>query len=129
MKARKRVFTTATALVVLVVVLYFVTDAITAHTGYFVTADVLNEPSDFETCLTEQDITLYINSGDSKTTLQGSEALVYLDYVKIVNCFNNNQPCVEAGIGLFPTWVINENKIEENINIFKLSDLSNCRIK
>ena len=70
MNHKYKVLTSAIALIVLVVIFYFIANAITTYTGYFVTDEKINKPTNFQLCLEEQDITLYINSANSKKTLE-----------------------------------------------------------
>ena len=129
MKPKQRILTTSIALIILIVVFYFIANAITSHTGYFVTDEKINKPTLFQLCLEQQDITLYINSADSKKTLSNLELSDYLSYIKIVNCNINNQQCLQSHVSKFPAYVIDREKIQEDINIFKLSDLSGCKIE
>src|SRR3989344_7275788 len=128
MNHKYKVLTSAIALIVLVVIFYFIANAITTYTGYFVTDEKINKPTNFQLCLEEQDITLYINSANSKKTLENLELFKYLNYISIINCNINNKPCITDKVSKFPAYIINGNKIEEAINIFKLSDLSGCKI-
>src|SRR3989344_6221444 len=128
MEPRNRVRATAGAIVLLVAFFYFVTSTITKTTGYFVSDDTINKLTDFEACLNEQDINLYINSADSDKTLREIDAVEYLDYAKIMNCYDDNKDCVANRVMTFPTWIINNKKVEKDISVFELSDNSGCRI-
>jgi hypothetical protein len=52
----------------------------------------------------------------------------YMKNFKIVNCFGNNNACLENGVDSFPTWIINQNKIPNDIDISKLAEYSGCRL-
>ena len=127
-KGSRKVLLTMGVLVLLVTTFYFVSSSITKYTGFFVSDEVLNKPSDFELCLESQSITLYINSEKTSATLKNIWTLDFLENVNIVNCFRDNVPCMKAGVEIFPTWIINENKVERDISVFELADYSYCKL-
>ncbi len=117
-------FATLGTFIVLLVIFYTVTGAITKYTGYSVSPV---EEDNFEKCLKEQYIVLYINSVDSSETLKGVELFDYLQYFDIVNCYGDNERCVEEGVESFPTWIVNEFSVEEDISFSDLVKYSGCR--
>jgi len=125
MKKRIKVFATFGTLILLVAIFFLITNTITKTTGYSITP--IQDKSDFEICLEEQYIVLYINTADSTKTLQQIELKEYLEYTNIINCQNNNQPCIEEQINNFPTWIINEHKTEKDISFPDLITFSGCR--
>jgi len=125
MKNVQRILTTIGVGLVLVFGFYFITDAITKYTGFSVSPVVDN---DFETCLKGQDIVLYINSAESSETLRNIELVDYLENFEIVNCFNNNQGCLDNDVNSFPTWIVNKNKILGDITLIELKELSGCKL-
>ena len=111
---------------ILIVGFFIVTEAITKLTGFSVISE---EGNDFENCLEEQDITLYINTEDSVKTLNNIELKGYLENFKIFNCLRNNQVCLGNEVGSFPyTWIINENKFEKDISLQELIESSGCNL-
>ena len=126
MDMRKRILITMTIGVVLVIGFYIITNTITKYTGFSVSP--VEEKDGFTSCLKEQDITLYINTNDLSQSLKKIQLFDYLDNFKIVNCMRNNQACLENKISSFPTWVINNDKIDKDINLKELIDLSGCKI-
>ena len=80
----------------------------------------------FETCLEMQDITLYIQSEDSGKTLRGIKNFEYLDNMKFVNCLGNKDDCIANGVNDFLTWVINNEKINRDISIWELVEITGC---
>ena len=104
---------------------YLITGAITKYTGYLVSGE--KSHNDFELCLEEQDITLYINTKDSTITLRKIHLADYLRVASIVNCFENNQVCIDNNVNSFPTWVINEERVEKDISLLELSKFSDCK--
>jgi len=117
--------------VVLIVMFYFITGAITKYTGFFVSDDVLNDESDFEVCLGEQDITLYINTNNPVGSLREVELVDYLEYFKIVNCVEDNRGCLDAGISDFSgtyVWVVNGEIIKRDVGLPEMSRVSKCRL-
>ena len=121
---QKRILITLIIGIVLIVSFYFITNAITKYTGFFV-ADESKE-SDFNLCLKEQDITLYINTENIANTLNGIQVFDELKNFKIKNCLRDNKECLEKGVVSFPTWIINNNKIDRDISFEELSEYSGC---
>ena len=125
MDAKKRILVTLGLAVVLVAGFFLITEAITKYTGFFVSEMGEN---DFEVCLDEKDILLYVNTNNLAQTLRTIELIDYLEYVEITNCLRDNQNCLEKNINSFPTWIIEDNIINRDITLEKLSELSECRM-
>lgn len=119
-----RVLIALGVLALLIIGFYLATSTITKYTGYSV---LDSQKNDFKSCLRENDISIYINSEKSSKTLKEIELLEYLDNVKIINCFENNHFCLENGVNSFPSWIVNNNKFEEDISLSKLSESSGCK--
>jgi len=124
MKKGKKFFITLGTFAVLLVIFFFITSSITKYTGYSITDT--DDKTDFEKCLEEQHLVLYINTADSTKTLQEIQLIDYLQYFDIINCKTNNKPCLENKVNKFPTWEINEYKLEE-ISFSDLIKFSGCR--
>lgn len=124
MEPKKRIFISLIILVVLVIAFYFITYRVTQLTGHAISGQ--SQASDFEECLKKQDINLYINTTDTDAALKKIGLLEYMQYFKIKNCINNNQPCEDNGIDYFPTWIINNKKILGEISISELGEYSGC---
>lgn len=124
MEAKQGIFISLLILVVLVIAFYFVAYEVTRLTGHSISEQSqTNEP---EECLEKQDITLYIKTADTDAELKRTGLIDYMQYFKIQNCINNNKPCEDNAIYYFPTWIINEKKIAEEISISELGEYSNC---
>ncbi len=126
MKPSQKILITLLIGAVLILGFYIVTDLITKITGFSVSEE--SEEKDFEKCLKEQDIVLYINSENVAQSLKNTQLIDYLEHVDIINCLRNNQVCLEKGVNSFPTWIINENRISRDISLGELSEFSGCRI-
>lgn len=125
----KRIVITLILLVVLVLLFYLVSNVITKYTGYSVTNKVLNKEDIFKSCLKDKSITLYINTNNPQETLKNIQAGDYLDSVKIFNCQTNNEECMNKNVnGPFPAWIINNNKIDSDISLAQLKELSGCNL-
>ena len=120
----KRVFITGGLLLVLVVGFYLVTSNITKYTGLLISDEIFVD-GDIAKCLRQMDITFYINSEDSKKTLSDSDIAIYLPYIKIFNCANNQKVCADKRISSFPTLIIGEKKLEK-IDADSLLEISGC---
>ena len=120
----KGIVISAIVLVVLVAAFYFVSNNITKYTGYTVSEKI---PS-FESCLQEQDITLYVNTNNLQS-LKDIQLFDYLQYFKMINCFGDNKICLENEVNSFPTWIINKNRFEKDISLSELKEISGCNQK
>ena len=123
---QKRILITVIIGIVLIIAFYFITNAITKYTGFFVSG-IGETEDDFNVCLKEQDITLYVNTEDIANTLKDIQLLDKLENFKIKNCLRNNEECSGKGINSFPTWIINKNKIDRDISLDELSEYSGCK--
>jgi hypothetical protein len=108
-------------LVVLVLVFYFVANSITSFTGFIVS----ELDSDFENCLQKKDIVLYVDNYDVMK-LREMKTSDYLGSVKVSGCVLNKLSCIREGITVYPTWVINGEKVEGDIDLYKFADLAGC---
>ena len=124
MEHKKRFLITIGIFTFLIIAFFFITSSITKYTGYSITPT--DKESDFEKCLREQHLLLYINTADSTKTLQKIQLKDYLQYFDIMNCEVNNKPCLENKINKFPTWEINEYKLEK-ISFSDLIKFSGCK--
>lgn len=125
-RMKQRILVTIGICIILIAGFYFITNAITKYTGFSVSQE--ERLSDFENCLKEQKITLYINTNNAAETFRKMELVDYLHYFKIKNCLTDNSVCINEGINLFPSWDINGNKIERDISILELSKFSGCKL-
>ena len=121
----KRLLITLVVGLVLVFGFFFITEAITKYTGFSISP---TEENDFEICLEEQDITLYVNTADVSATLRKLELIDYLDKIKVFNCEKDNQVCLDNGVGSHPTWIINDKIITGDINLDELAEYSGCEM-
>ena len=119
----KRVFITGGLLLVLVVGFYLITSNITKYTGLLISDGISDD--NIAECLKQKEITLYINSEDSKKTLGDSNIASYLPYIKIFNCVNNQKVCADKIVDIFPTLIIGEKKLEK-IDADNLLEISGC---
>lgn len=122
---QKRILITIVIGIILVIAFYFITNAITKYTGFFVSEE--SKDSDFNLCLKEQDITIYVNTEDIASTLKDIQLLEELENFKIKNCLENNGECLMKGVTSFPTWIINNYMINRDISLEELSEYSGCK--
>lgn len=126
MKQKKKVFVTLVLLVVIVAGSWLVTKAITNFTGYSV-----NNPeniNEFAKCLTEKNAELYVNAGCPHCAEQKAMFGDSLKYLKIIDCVDNPDLCLEKEIRYVPTWIINENKEVGKKSFEELAELSGCKL-
>jgi len=123
MESQKRILITIVVGLVIILGFFLVTKNITKYTGFFITEEEKDE--DFERCLTEQDIVLYVNTNEL-STLKNINLFDYLQYFEIINCLGNNQLCLDNDVNSFPTWIINNKKISGDISFEKLKEFSGC---
>lgn len=125
MKPKQRILLTIVIGIVLVLGFFFITDSITRHTGFSVSE---SKEDSFASCLKEQEISLYINTDKSAKTLKNIILFDYLQYSQITNCLSNNQECLKNNVNSFPTWIINRNKIDRDISLQELKEISGCKL-
>jgi hypothetical protein len=124
MERVQRILIIAGIAVLLVMIFFLIASAITRFTGYVV---INPETSDIDSCLKRQEIILYINSLNSAAALKEIKLINYLhENIKIINCMRNYQACLENEIDIFPTWVINNGKINKDITYEELIEYSGC---
>ena len=124
MELRKRIWITLVIGLVLILGFFFITDSITKYTGF----SISEHDDDFTACLKNQDIALYVNTNDVAKTLKSLKLFDYLQDFKITNCLNNNQNCLDNEVDSFPYWIINNNRINRDINLDELSEYSGCKL-
>jgi hypothetical protein len=120
----RKVLLAISVLIFLVVVFYFLMNAITKYTGFFISEDINFD--NVEDCLREENIKFYINSEDVETSLKDSEVFEVLDSVEIINCLRDNERCLNEGIDEFPVWIINGDKIKRDVSYLELLEYSKC---
>ena len=76
----------------------------------------------------DSDIKIYINSEDIGKTIKNLELSDYIYEFEVFNCFRNSEVCLEKNITVFPTWEIDGNRIEKDINESQFEELSNCKL-
>jgi hypothetical protein len=128
MEGTKRAFISIIIVIALVFIFYIITSTITKYTGFSISEKISDNEKNFKDCLDKNNIVLYINTDDASETLELINLNNYLDNIKIFNCLKNKQSCIENEISLFPTWIINENKVEKDISILELEKLSGCKL-
>ncbi|MEK6873037.1 MAG: hypothetical protein AABW90_03425 [Nanoarchaeota archaeon] len=109
-------------LIIFVTVFYFIASFITKYTGFF----VINPDKNFETCLKEKTILVYINSNAPEKTLENFETKDYLEYINIFNCIRNKEYCSNKKINYFPTWFIEGKTVYGDIKIEELAVIAGC---
>lgn len=125
MKNIYRLLITILLLTFLIIVFYFITRSITIHTGFFI-SDNSNKENDFLACLNEKKMLIFINSEDSSGSLQRLRIYEYLDKFEIYNCARNNNLCLLENIDYFPTFLIENKKIEGDMDVIVLSEMTKC---
>ena len=126
MKATKKIILTVFILVLLTAVFYFISNVITKTTGNVISNS--DSKTQFDNCLQQQDVTLYISSNNIQEALNELQLKEELQYIKIFNCLDNPQICQDKNINSFPTWAINGTQINRDISIAGLSQYSGCSL-
>jgi hypothetical protein len=124
-KIYKRILITITIGIFLMLGFYIITEGITKYTGFMIFSD----ENDFEKCLKKQDINLYLNTQKLSKTLKDIQLIDNLGQVKITNCAINNKNCVENKVNFSEGniyWIINENKVNRDINFEEFKEFSGC---
>jgi hypothetical protein len=123
-KFHKGILITLIIGLVLVTGFYIIANAITKYTGY---SALEIDGEDNEKCLKEQNITLFINTENPAEELRKIDFGDYLKDMKIINCFRNNNDCLERELNFFPTWIINNKIIAGDISLAELLGISGCQ--
>lgn len=118
MKRGMKVLTGACALLVLVGMFYFISYSITKFTGMSIIDD-----DEFRDCLDVKNVKLFI-SGD--VGVENINAVDYLGDVEVVNCDEYSKVCEVLDVKKFPSWIIGGEKIERDVTLEELGDLSGC---
>lgn len=123
-EARKKALLTLGAVVVLIIVLYFVANAITTYTGYSIKENV----DEFAKCLSEKGAVMY--GTDSCHFCQEQKKLFgdSFEYINYVNCDSNGEECISKGIAGYPTWIIDEEAHEGVQDFDMLAEYTGCKI-
>ena len=108
-------------LIILVLAFYYITNSITSTTGYLIS----DTNTEFENCLKEKDVKLFVEDYNIKK-LEDLKSSEYLSYIDIVGCPLNQITCMREGITNYPTWIIEGQKAEGDIDTFRLADLAGC---
>jgi hypothetical protein len=84
---------------------------------------------DFAKCLTEKGAIMYgaascVHCQKVKTTFGSS-----FQYINYVECLQDTQKCLDAGINGYPTWKFsNGSKLEGEQPLEKIAEFSNCTL-
>jgi hypothetical protein len=118
MEKVNRILITLGVLILLLMVFFLIMSTISRITGF-----VVIEEDSLDLCLEKNDIVLYINSMDSKNDLKKIINFEYLNNIKIINCYRNNN-CPDNLE--YPSWIINGQKINKDITFDELIALTKC---
>jgi len=124
MNVIKKILVTLSILTLLILILYFASDIITKTTGKVVFEGY--SKNEFHDCLKTQNITLYMLSNNLNKSLSELQWEEELPYIKVFNCVDDKDYCLNQKIDSFPTWMINAKKINHDISISELSKYSGC---
>lgn len=125
-KQKKRVMISAILLVALVGGFWLISKAITTFTGYSVTE--IEDAEGFARCLTEKGAKFYMDSSysnhDKQIMIFGSS----FEYLDVIDCKEEEEKCMDAGILQVPTWTIKGNRLLGVQSLKKLAELSGCEL-
>lgn len=76
-------------------------------------------------CIASQSV-LYSSPTCSHCQKQKEILGEYFSLFKTINCFSEPEKCNEAGIQVYPTWVINEKQYAGVKSVKELAELTNC---
>ncbi|MBR9705679.1 hypothetical protein GOV14_01465 [Candidatus Pacearchaeota archaeon] len=125
MKESKKVLMTLIIGVMLVATFYMITAAISRYTGFFVREE--SSYNDFDLCLQEQTIKVYLNTNNLAQSLKELVLFDLMHNFEIKNCVQDNTECMQRGINKFPTWIVNDRKINRDLAIDELKEYSGCK--
>ncbi len=87
---------------------------------------IIGFDKNFEACLKEKTILVYINSNDPEEILEDFEIKDYLENINIFNCLRNKEYCNSKNINYFPTWIIEGKTVYGNMKIEELAVIVGC---
>ncbi len=125
MKGLTKILITVSILILTIIIFYVITSNITKYTGFLISEDIYNNEKKFVNCIEKKNIIVFVDSDD----LSNFYLIKYLDKFELINCKINDKLCLEKEINFFPSFIIEEEKIEENINFNTLSDITGCSLK
>ncbi|MDP2925357.1 MAG: hypothetical protein Q8N99_03230 [Nanoarchaeota archaeon] len=128
METKKKVFATIIGLIILVLIFYAITSAITKYTGLSIGDKGLSKDEHFKNCIKDKEIELYLNSDDISSSIGSLILKDYLDDIDMFNCLRNNEECLRKGVNNFPTWELQGKRIERDISLGELMDFSGCKV-
>jgi hypothetical protein len=122
---QKKVLITLGIGIVLIVVFFLITEAITKYTGLSISEDPLN---DFRDCLNTKEITLFINAYDPTATLRNSRLIDYLSSFNIMNCLYDMDYCMQAGVEEYPSMNIEGQLYSGEVSVEELAQHTGCKL-
>jgi hypothetical protein len=121
-----KVFLGIISAIVIVAFLFVVTEMIIIPSKGFIAQDSY---MDFQTCIRQKEVVLYINTNNPSQILGNLQVVSSLNHIKIKNCYNAKSECDSLGLSKFPSWIINGQKVEGDINEDILAKYSGCKNK
>ena len=143
MERKQKVITTFLVLVLVVVVFYFSTKAITQYTGYVISGGDENDIDSFAKCLGKMEVRMYGTFGCSFCQKQEGDfgggdiakgKQILIDNGIYYECDprgedSKYQECIYAEIQGYPTWVINGKQEIGRISLERIAELSGCSLE
>jgi len=126
MDLRNKAIVSLGLLIFLVVAFFLTTNSISKHTGYFVSEEILNDDAKIIKCLESREITVFINSETPFDTLDNLQVSEYIVNFDVFNCLRNQLFCTNNGIKAFPSFIIGDEFVEEDVSVEVLSSLTGC---
>jgi glutaredoxin len=120
MKVKVKYLIAVFVVVLISIALYyiFVSPAITA-----------GKYDEFAKCLTEKGVKMYGTDWCKYCQMQKRLFGSSFKYINFVDCDENRQECIAAGVNAYPTWRINGKNYVGLQQLVTLSQLSGCELK
>ncbi len=115
---KKIIFVLVTAVIVFAGIYIF----LSSTTGQLTAKDELAK------CLSIRNATFYGASWCGHCQNQKSLFGDSFQYVKYVECTENQELCQSAGVTAYPTWIINGQKYEGELSLSMLAKLADCPV-
>lgn len=107
-------------LIILILIFYLITYSITKYTGFIVS----DSNDKFMDCLKGKDVELYVYEDISEVNLINLDKFDF----NLHKCKIEELKCLGDNIYKYPTWIVDKNLIEKDVNIFELADILGCEI-
>lgn len=129
MDKRVKVLISLGILVMIALVLYLASYAITKYTGYSITGKAVyskEEKIQIAKCLSEKGVVLYCSSLSLNCIMQKKSLGEAFEYVNYVECTDNPDQCIDLSL---PAWKVGDEFYYGIRDLSKLAESTGCQVR